>query len=108
MNELDEKVDISRHQITRSIDLAKLTKLKKCWGKKVAMPSYYNLILWNLEPVKIEISKVDFLAMVNELDQKVQIPRHQIARSIDLAKLTKLKNAEEKKVAMPSYYNLSL
>ena len=61
------------------------------------MPSYYNLILWNLEPVKMQISKDDFLAMVNELDEKVDISRHQITRSIDLAKLTKLKNAEEKK-----------
>ena len=37
-------------------------------------------------------SKVDFLAMVNELEEKVDIPRQQITRSSDLAKNADLRH----------------
>ena len=58
--------------------------------------------------VKFQKSIVDFPTVVNELDQKVDISRHQINRPIDLARLTKLKKVLWKKVAMPSYYSLDL
>ena len=48
-------------------------------------------------PKKNEISKVDFLTMVNELDEMVEISWEQIARSSDLAKMYPIKKAQEKK-----------